>query len=346
VIDNLSLYKDLYYSKRGEIMKILILSGDDVRRALPMQQAIGAMKRAFTQLSRGQADVPLREALRVPRHRGVTLFMPAYLASDDQMAVKIASVFEDNPAKGLPLIHSLVVMVDTSTGEPCAVMDGAYLTALRTGAASGLATDLLAREDAQTVAIFGAGAQGRTQLEAVCAVRQIQGAWVYDTVPDRATAFVTEMSERLSLPVRVADTPADAVRQADVISTATSSSSPIFDAADIQPGVHINAVGAFTPQMQEIPTETILRAKVVVDHRETGLAEAGDLLIPIQQGLMSESHIYGELGEITAGLKPARTSPEEITVFESVGLAVQDVAAAGVALERARRQRLGTEVVF
>ncbi len=133
MIDNLSLYKDLYYSKRGEIMKILILSGDDVRRALPMQQAIGAMKRAFTQLSRGQADVPLREALRVPRHRGVTLFMPAYLASDDQMAVKIASVFEDNPAKGLPLIHSLVVMVDTSTGEPCAVMDGAYLTALRTG---------------------------------------------------------------------------------------------------------------------------------------------------------------------------------------------------------------------
>jgi len=327
-------------------MKIRILSRDDVRQALPMRQAIEAVKNAFVQLSTGQADMPLRTVLRVPRHRGVVLFMPAYLAAEDQMAVKIASVFEENSAKGLPLIHSLVVVMDTSTGEPIAVMDGTYLTALRTGAASGVATDLLARKDAQTVGILGAGAQGRAQLEAICAVRSIQKALVYDTVLDRATSFASEMSRRLSLAVEVADTPAKALHQADVISTATSSSSPIFDDADIGFGTHINAVGAFTPHMQEIPSDTVLRARVVVDHRETSLAEAGDLLIPIHQGLMSEAHIYGELGEIAAGLKPARTSPRDITLFESVGVAVQDVAAASMALEVARQRRLGTEAVL
>jgi len=327
-------------------MKIRILSRDDVRQALPMPQAIEAVKNAFIQLSTGQANMPLRTVLRVPRYRGVVLFMPAYLAAEDQMAVKIASVFEENSAKGLPLIHSLVVVMDTSTGEPIAVMDGTYLTALRTGAASGVATELLARKDAQTVAILGAGAQGRAQLEAVCTVRSIQKALVYDTVLDRATSFASEMSRRLSLAVEAADTPAKALHQADVISTATSSSSPIFDDADIGLGVHINAVGAFTPQMQEIPSDTVLRARVVVDHRETSLAEAGDLLIPIHQGLMSEAHIYGELGEIAAGLKPARTSPRDITLFESVGVAVQDVAVACMALEVARQQRLGTEAVL
>lgn len=327
-------------------MKIRILSHDDVCQALPMRQAIKAVKNAFIQLSTGEADMPLRTALQVPRHRGVALFMPAYLAAEDQMAVKIASVFEENPAKGLPLIHSLVVVVDTSTGEPIAVMDGTYLTALRTGAASGVATDLLARKDSHTVAILGAGAQGRTQLEAICAVRSIQKVLVYDIALDRATSFASEMSQRLSLVVEVADTPAKALHQADIISTATSSSSPIFDDSDIGFGTHINAIGAFTPQMQEIPPDTVLRAKVVVDHRETSLAEAGDLLIPIHQGLISEAHIYGELGEIAAGLKPARTSPEDITLFESVGVAVQDVAVACVALELAKQQGLGTEAVL
>jgi len=325
---------------------IRILSREEVRQALPMAKAIEAMKAAFTQLSTGQAEVPLRVALQVDRHNGVTLFMPAYLTADDQMGVKIVSVFNDNPAKGLPLIHALVVVVDATTGEPVAVMDGTYLTALRTGAASGAATDLLARQDVRTAAIFGAGVQGRTQLEAICAVRPIQEAWVYDVMPERATAFAAEMGRQLSLPVNVAGTPAEATRQAQVICTATTSSSPVFDDADVQPGTHINAIGAYTPQMQEIPEETVLRAKVVIDHREASLAEAGDLLIPLRQGLMTEDHIYAELGEIAAGLKPGRASPEEITLFKSVGVAVQDVAAASAVLEAAQRMRLGTEVTL
>jgi alanine dehydrogenase len=325
---------------------IHILSREDVRQALPMHQAIETVKGAFAQLSTGQADVPLRLALNVPRHNGVTLLMPAYLRTDEQMAVKIVSVFHENPAQGLPLIHALVVVVDATTGRPAAIMDGIYLTALRTGAASGAATDLLARHDTHIAAIFGAGAQGRTQLEAVCAVRHIQEAWVYDKEPERAAAYADEMSQRLSLPVKVAETPAEAVHRADVICTATTSSSAVFEDADVKPGTHINAVGAYTPEMQEIPIETVLRAKVVIDHREASLAEAGDLLIPLKQGLITEDHIYAELGEIAAGLKPGRASPEEITFFKSVGVAVQDVAAAGAVLEAARRLNLGSEVAL
>jgi alanine dehydrogenase len=327
-------------------MKLRALSNQDIRQALPMHQAIETMKRAFAQLSAGQADVPLRAVLDVPRHNGVTLVMPGYLAADDQMAVKVVSVFNDNPTAGLPLIHALVVVVDATTGAPAAVLDGTYLTALRTGAASGAATDLLARQDAHTAAIFGAGVQGRTQLEAVCAARPINEAWIYDLATERADAYAAEMSQRLSISVKAAESPAEVVHRADVICTATTASKPVFQDEHVHPGTHINAVGAYTPQMQEIPPETVLRAKVVIDHRESSMAEAGDLLIPLGQGLMTEDHIYAELGEIAAGTKPGRTSPEEITFFKSVGVAVQDVAAAGAVLAAAQRLGLGTEVAL
>ncbi len=327
-------------------MHLRVLSADDVRRALPMAEAVEAMKAAFAQLSAGRAHVPLRVPLEVPAHNGVTLFMPAYLSDDDQMAIKIVSVFNDNPARGLPLIHALVVVVDASTGRPQAAMDGTYLTALRTGAASGAATDLLARPEARVAAIFGAGAQGRTQLEAVCAVRPIEQAWVFDLNRERAGAYANEMASRLSLPVRVAGSPAEALRQADVVCTATTSSTPVFADAELPPGVHINAVGAYTPQMQEVPAETVVRARVVIDHHASSLAEAGDLLIPMKQGLISGDHIYAELGEIAAGRKPGRALDDEVTLFKSVGVAVQDVAAAGRVLAAAERLDLGVEVTL
>lgn len=327
-------------------MKLRVLSAADVRRALPMAEAVAAMKSAFAQLSAGRATVPLRTPLEVPAHDGVTLFMPAYLADDDQMAIKIVSVFNDNPAKGLPLIHALVVVVDAATGIPRAAMDGTYLTALRTGAVSGAATDLLSRSTARSVAIFGAGAQGRTQLEAVCAVRPIQRAWVFDVSADQAAAYAVEMSARLSLPVKAAASPTQALHQADIVCTATTSSTPVFDDADLARGVHINAVGAYTPKMQEIPAETVMRAKIVIDHTESSMAEAGDLIIPINQGLIGEDHLYAELGEIAAGLKPGRASEDEITLFKSVGVAVQDVAAAARVLAAAEQLGLGVEVTL
>ncbi len=328
------------------MLELRVLSGEEVRQALPMAEAIEAMKTAYAQLSTARATVPLRTPIEVPAHHGLVLFMPAYLAGDDQMAIKIVSVFSDNPARGLPLIHALVVVVDPTTGRPAAVMDGTVLTALRTGAASGAATDLLARPDSHVAAVFGAGVQGRTQLEAVCAVRPIEQAWIYDPKPPAARAYAEEMGARLGIPVRPAATPAEAVREADVICTATTSATPVFDDADLKPGVHINAIGAYTPQMQEIPAETVVRARVVVDHRPAALAEAGDLIIPLQRGLITEDHLEAEIGEIVAGLKPGRTTPEEITLFKSVGVAVQDVAAAAQVLAAAERRGLGSVVAL
>jgi ornithine cyclodeaminase len=291
--------------------------------------------------------VPLRTPVPVDRRSGVTLFMPAYLPASDALAAKIVSVFPRNVERGLPTIHAVVIVVDAETGQPVALMDGAYLTALRTGAASGVATDLLARPDARAAAILGAGAQARTQLEAVCTVRPIETAWVFDAVPGAAAAYVAEMKTRgrpIPADLRAAGSPAQAVRDADVICTATTSTTPVFDDADLKAGVHINGIGSYTPQMQEVPAGTVARARVVVDSRSASLAEAGDLLIPLNDGTISMSHIHGEIGEVAAGRIAGRQSDGEVTFFKSVGVAVQDVAVAGLVLRRAAELGLGVEV--
>jgi ornithine cyclodeaminase len=312
-----------------------------------MAEAIGAVKEAYAQLSAGQAVVPLRTPVEVEQREAVTLFMPAYLARSDALGAKIVSVFPGNPAQGLPLIHAVVLVVDAETGRPTALMDGTYLTALRTGAASGAATDLLARPDARVAAIFGAGAQARTQLEAVCTVRAIDKVWVYDVAPGTAQAYAEEMRERgQPIPdnIAVAKSPAEAVRQADVICTATTSSQPVFDDADLKPGAHINGVGSYTPEMQEVPAETVARARVIVDSRTASLAEAGDLIVPMKQGLITEAGIHGEIGEVAGGRIAGRSSAQEVTFFKSVGVAVQDVSVAELVLQRAAELDLGIQV--
>ena len=328
-------------------MKLRVLSQNDVRQAVSMAQAIEIVKGAFAQLSAGQAVVPIRTQLEVARHEGITLFMPAYLQESDDLGVKIVSVFPCNLERGLPTIHALVAVVDAETGCPAAIMDGTYLTALRTGAASGAATDLLARTDARVAAVFGAGVQGRTQLEAVCQVRDIEKVWIYEVNREAAEQYTEEMRERggrIPGDIIIASSPTEAVREADVICTATTSSTPVFADADLKAGVHINAVGAFTPEMQEVPEDTIQRARLVVDSREACWAEAGDLIIPRHKGLISENDVYAELGEIAAGTKRGREDDGEITFFKSVGNAVQDVSVARKVLEEAGRLGLGLEV--
>ena len=327
-------------------MKLRLLSKADVQRAVPMREAIEIVKGAFAQLSAGKAVVPVRTQLPVDRHEGVAIFMPAYLSESDDLAIKIVSVFPRNLDKGLPTIYALVVVVEASTGRPLAAMDGTYLTALRTGAASGAATNLLARQNARVAAIFGAGTQGRTQLLGVCEVRDIKRVWVYDVNLEAAGRYIQEMKGQGRVPdeLRVASSPAQAVREADVICAATTTKAPLFADADLKAGVHINGIGSFTPEMQEIPEETVRRAKVVVGSREGCLAEAGDLIIPLRKGLISKDHIHAELGEIVAGAKPGRESGEEITFFKSVGNAVQDVSVARRVLREAERMGLGTEV--
>jgi alanine dehydrogenase len=330
-------------------MNLRVISKEEIRRVASMAHTIDIVKQAFAQLSLGDADVPIRTQLGVARHEGVTLFMPAYLRKTDQLGVKIVSVFPRNLQAGIPTIHALVTVVDATTGRPAAVMDGTYLTALRTGAASGAATDLLARKDARVAAIFGAGVQGRTQLEAVCEVREIEKAWVFDVNREASLAFVAEMQARGGrIPADIVAAPSanEAVREADIICTATTAGRPVFEDADVGVGTHINAVGAYTPDTQEIPEETIQRARLFVDSREACWAEAGDLIIPRSKGLIAEGDIHAELGELVSGTKQGRSNDEEVTIFKSVGNAVQDVAVAGTVFEEAAKLGLGTEVAI
>ncbi len=326
--------------------RLRFLAARDVVQALPMKEAIEAMKQAFRQLSAGQAVVPLRSHLETADPQGDVLFMPSYLPADRRVGIKIITLYGGNATLALPRIQAIMIVLDATNGVPLAVMDGTSLTAIRTGAASGAATDLLARPDAAVAAIFGAGPQARTQLEGVCAVRAIRRARVFDVSADRAAAFAREMGERLGIPIEAAGSSSQALAEADVVCAATTSPTPIFDDRDLASGAHINAIGSYKPHVREIPPETVCRARVVVDHLPSALAEAGDLLIPMSQGLFGKEHIYAELGEIVAGKKKGRESETEITFFKSVGVAVQDLAAAGRVLANAERLGLGTELAM
>jgi ornithine cyclodeaminase len=329
---------------------MLILNSDEVRKALPMHEVIQAMKQAYASLSSGKANVPLRTRLPIPARDAVSIFMPAYLQTDDSeaLAIKVVSIFPQNPGHGLPLIYAAVLALDPETGRTIALLEGGAITAIRTGAGSGAAIDILAREDSHVVAIFGAGAQGRTQLEAACAVRNIHTVWIFDADAHRAEALAKEMAGQGLIPqdIRVAATAREAVVDADIICAATTATSPVFMDKDIKPGTHISAIGSYTPEMQEIPAETIQRARVIVDSRSAVLAESGDLIKPIQSGLFSEAHVFAELGEIVLGDKPGRQSSEEITYFKSVGVAVQDTMAAQLALKNAHIMHLGQDLLF
>jgi alanine dehydrogenase len=323
-----------------------ILSRSDVQKSLSMKDAIAIVRDAFAQLSSNQATVPVRVPIPIQKHDGVTLFMPAHLHTSDALAIKIVSVHNQNPGKGLPLIHALVVVIDAATGIPLAAMEGGYLTALRTGAASGAATDLLARRDARVAAIFGAGVQGRTQLLAIASVRNLERVYVYDAIPAQVGKYIADMRRQPGVPndLRAASSSTEAVREADIICTATTSRQAVFNHKDLKRGVHINAVGAYTPEMQEIGEETVRASKIVIDHRASALAEAGDLIIAMKKGFITESNIYAEIGEIAAGRKPGRTNDEEITFFKSVGNAVQDASVARAIYDAAMKANLGVEV--
>ena len=332
-----------------EAISLRVLTGADVRRAVSMTDAIDAVRGAFIQLSDGEAVVPVRTAVPVEREDGVALFMPAYLPRAKALGAKVVSVFPGNLQRGLKTIHAVMLVLDAETGRPRALMDGTWLTALRTGAASGLATDLLARPESETVAIIGAGGQARAQLLGVTAVRPLRRVLVFDTSRETAETFVAEMagtpaSGNAEPEIEVAGSSADAVREADVICTATTSRSAVFEDADVRPGTHINAIGAYTPDMQEVPAETVARARVVVDSRDAALEEAGDLLKALAAGLADESVFASEIGAVADGRIPGRESPDEITLFKAVGVAVQDVAVGDLVLRRAEELGLGLEV--
>lgn len=329
-------------------MTIRILSAADVRQALPMAAAIAGMKDAFAQLSSGQADVPLRARIAIPNQEAVALFMPAYMIGSHDLAVKIVSVFPQNPQKREPTIYASVLLLDETSGRPLALLEGSTLTAIRTGAGGGASADLLARPDAKVAAMIGSGVQARTGLEAICTVRPIQEVRVYSPTAAHAEAFVAEMAGYGPIPanIQVADSPGAAVRGADIVYTATTSHTPTFSGTDLAPGTHVIGVGSYTPEMREVDAETVRQALIVVDSYEAIWEEAGELIAAVAQGVINYDSLHAELGEIITGKYPGRTSAEQITFFKSVGVAVQDAVAARIALQTANELGLGTVVEF
>lgn len=326
--------------------QLRILSGQQIRQAVTMKDVIEAMHEAFVELSAGRAEMPIRSQISIDKPKGTALFMPSYMRPTEMIGLKTVTLFENNRKNNIPYIQGMVCLLDGTNGTPRAVLDGMTITALRTGAVSGLATRLLARENAKTCGVFGAGVQGRTQLEAVCAVRDIKKVYIYDMFAESSEQFAKEMEEVLGVEIVVATTQEDTVRDADIICCATISETPVFQDSDLPDGVHINAVGSYKPHVQEVPEEMVLRSRLYVDHRESALEETGDLIIPIANGSMTEQHIVAEIGEVAAGKAPARISEHEITFFKSVGVAVQDLAAAAITLKKAEELGLGTVAEF
>ncbi|NNE97594.1 MAG: ornithine cyclodeaminase family protein, partial [Pyrinomonadaceae bacterium] len=270
-------------------------------------------------------------------------FMPVLSPNEHQFGVKVANVFHGNFSKKIPTIHAIVLLFDSATGEPRAMLDGENITAVRTGAASGLASDLLARKDAQTLAIFGAGIQGRAQFEGVHAVRNIQTCLLFDTNRNQAESLADDLSSRFECDFRVAESDRE-LRKAEIICTATNSFEPVFSDTSLGSGVHINAIGAYTREMSEVPPATVARSKIIVDQRDACLTEAGDLIKPIKSGLLTDQNIHAELGEIVENKTEGRLNEKEITLFKSVGNAIQDLVCANYIFETAVAKNLGTTI--
>jgi alanine dehydrogenase len=330
---------------------MLVLSRHDVEQLLTMEDVIAAVAEGYRLLALGKVTMPQRAATTVEPHNGIHLSMPAFVGGvgDDPgtLAIKIVTVFSDNPARyGEPTIQGVVLLHDARTGQPLALMDAEHLTAMRTGAASGVATQLLARTDAHVATVLGSGVQAATQLLAVCTVRPIERAWVYSLNVEGDEQFAQRMSDRLRIPVERAPDLRAAVAAADVICTATNSKEPLFDGHWLPAGVHINGIGSYTRTMRELDTTTIVRSRLFVDGRTAAQTEAGDVVIPIAEGAITYEHVVGEIGAVLLGQVPGRTSPADITVFKSVGTAVQDAVTAPLVYRRALEQGLGQRVAL
>lgn len=303
---------------------IKLLSSTDIRKLISMEEAINAMEQAFASYSEGTSRVPPRYVSEIEGIGMDLFFKPAYNKSLGRIAVKILTQKTNEIIQGVPSILGVILLLDMKTGAILSMMDGTYLTALRTGAASGIATKLLARDDANTVAIFGCGAQGKTQLEAICDVRPIKRALLYDTNIDAAENLKIEMEEKLSISIDV-EQDLQNLKQADIICTATNSEKPLFSRDDISEGVHINAIGSYKPNMQELDPLIIKSGKLFVDSSESVLKESGDLIKPISSNVFSENIIKAEIGDLINNEVTGRQTNDEITIFKSVGLGVQDL---------------------
>jgi ornithine cyclodeaminase/alanine dehydrogenase len=322
---------------------MLILSRADLERLLPPADVIGAVETAFRDQARGRCHTLPRAVLGLPRGAAF-LAMVASLPGRRALGTKLVSVVPANRCRGLPTLHATYVLVDPATGAPLAFMEAGFLTAIRTGAASALAARHLARPESRSVVCFGAGIQAEFQLRCLKVVVPFERVSVIGRSPTRARDFAARMGAALGVDVAVSRNRRAAVRDADIVVCATTSSTPVVRGRDLRPGTHVDAIGAFTPTTREVDTEAVKRARLVVDTYAGAWEEAGDVLIPILERAITRRHVKAELAEVVSGARPGRTSPGEITLFKSVGWAAEDAVTARLAYERALARGVGVEV--
>lgn len=327
------------------LLEILVLNQHEVAAQLPMADCMTAMEGALRALAEGDAQLPLRTIIRLPDGKSAFGAMPAYLGQPAAIGLKAITVFPGNEGSALDSHQGAVLLFEAEQGRLLAVMDASSITAIRTAAVSGVATRLLAREDARQLGLLGSGVQAWTHLEAMLVARpSIETVHVYSRNHGHSVRFARRAREQFGVQVSAVGEAADAVVRSDVVCTVTSSRLPVLEGAWLAPGAHVNAVGASLKDARELDTAAVRAARLYVDRRESALAEAGDVLIPMREGAFGEEHIIGELGELLLGRIEGRRAADEITLFKSLGLAVEDVAAAYVVYERATAAGVGTRV--
>ncbi len=324
----------------------VLLSEQDVRIVLSMSDLIEAMEAALVRFSARRVAQPLRTVLEVGLQRAFFGVMPAYIPDPATLGTKVVTVFPSNTDAGLPTHLATIVLLDPMTGELLSVMDGRFITEARTAAVSAVSAKHLSRPDASTLAIIGSGVQARSHLEAIGIVRDLAAVRVWSPNAANRAAFSREMQPRSRAPIVTAKSARDAVDGADLVVLATASRDPVVESGWIAPGAHVCAVGACRPDQREMDTTLVSRGRLFVDSRTAALAEAGDIVLPIKEGAFDDTHIVAEIGEVTSGAAAGRTSAAEVTIFKSVGMAVEDIAAAHLAYVKAAERGLGRGFVL
>ncbi|HEY1265740.1 MAG TPA: ornithine cyclodeaminase family protein [Candidatus Binatia bacterium] len=323
---------------------MLVLSEADVRRLVEIDALIAVLERAHAEFSMGGAVMPVRQVVPLPEIGGRITTMPAYLSAERALGMKVVTFFKDNPARGLPAILGTIHLYSAESGKLAAIMDGTYITAIRTACASAAATKALANPATPVLGILGAGVQARSHIAALARVRKIERIKIYSPSGASARKVKDELESVVNLPIEVAASAEAAVRAADLVVAATSAPTPVLDCAWLKPGAHINAVGSHRPDLRELDAATLKAARVFVDSRDAIMAECGDVLLAIKEGAIQAGDASTEIGEVIAGKKPGRTSSADITLYKSVGIAAQDVATAALVYRKALEKKAGVEV--
>jgi len=324
--------------------KVRLLNIKEVEQTLPMSDVLGLVEKAFEQRGRKRVQMPPKSYLFFSKFSGDLRIMPAYLEELDQVGVKLVNVHPNNPSKyGLPTVLATIVLFDPETGAPISIMDGTRITAMRTAAASGIAVKYLARKDAKVLGVIGAGYQSVFQLEALKEVMKIESVKIFDMIEKKAEDLAAMAKRKFGLNARKVATAEEAVRGSDVVVTVTPTRTPITKSEWVAKGMHLNAIGADAPGKEELEAGILSRAKIVIDDWEQA-SHSGEINVPLSKGMITRANIYAEIGEIVAGAKPGRVSEDEITVFDTTGLAIQDVITAWRAYEVAEQKGIGQEI--